>query len=1034
MCRKLVFQILVVAAIALACSNATFAVVWEGRITNGDDDREQLDGGGMRDAGSSDLELPYEDTGKGDKQITGVRFLDVRVPKGANITSAYLEFVCDETKDGSLAVSLLIEGQLSPFAPAITGSTDYPALPKASATAVWNVENWTSAGQVSQSSDIAAIIQEIVSQDGWVSGNAMLLTIADNPAAPSQGIRCAESYNGSSALAPLLHIEFSSEYASEPTPDDGAKLEDTWASLDWTAGETAVTHDVYLSDNFDDVNDSAAAAFQGNQALSFTTVGFPGFAYPDGLIPGTTYYWRIDEVEADGATKYRGPVWSFWIPPTKAYDPSPLDGGRFVDADLTLSWTPGFGAKLHTVYFGDNFDDVNNAVTGTPSATTTFAPGTLEMDKTYYWRVDEFNPPATVRGDVWAFSTTLPGLGTAIMERWENLNGDDIDTLKDSAKFPNNPDVTETVDKFEWDGADLDDYGARIEAWVYVPGTGDYTFWLNSDNQGELWLSTDDDPSNVVLIAQESSYSGLNAWNTGEQKSEPIPLIGGEKYYMVALWKEGGGGDHCQVGWEGPGVPTRTVIPGSNLSPFAPVGAFGANPANYAVGVSQTPTLQWKPGLEAASHEVYFGTDADAVANATKASPEYKGTRLLGAESYEPDMLAWETTYHWRVDEINTGSADSPWVGKVWSFTTADFGIVDDFEYYNEPGSNLVYVAWVDGFDNPSANGSTMGYFTGESLETGNVHGGNKSVPFAYNNTTAAFSEVTRTLAPQNWTDNGIQTLSLWFFGYPTNVPGQLYVKINGAEVPYDGLAGNLTIPGWQVWNIDLASSGVNIQSVTSLAIGVKGSGATGTLLLDDIGLYRLALAPVGEFRIVAGSDDGEEQVLAGNMAALDSSDLELGYEGAMAPDALQTVGCRWEGVPIPKGAIITEAWVQFSADDIDNPYHSPDVSVIIEGELSANPATFGSTAGDISSRPTTTAQVVWDIPRWTTVHVKGPEERTPDISSIIQEIVDQHGWTGNAIVLTFRDNPAKPSQGTREAESFDGDASEAPLLHISYQ
>jgi hypothetical protein len=169
-------------------------------------------------------------------------------------------------------------------------------------------------------------------------------------------------------------------------------------------------------------------------------------------------------------------------------------------------------------------------------------------------------------------------------------------------------------------------------------------------------------------------------------------------------------------------------------------------------------------------------------------------------------------------------------------------------------------------------------------------------------------------------------------------------------------------------------------------------------------------------------------------MASLDSSDLELGYEGAMAPDALQTVGCRWAGVSIPKGAIITEAWVQFSADSVGSAIHAPDVSVIIEGQLSANPATFGSTAGDISSRPTTTASVVWDIPRWTTVHAKGPDERSPDISSIIQEIVDQNGWTGGAIVLMFRDNPAKPSQGTREAESFDGDASEAPLLHISYQ
>jgi len=67
------------------------------------------------------------------------------------------------------------------------------------------------------------------------------------------------------------------------------------------------------------------------------------------------------------------------------------------------------------------------------------------------------------------------------------------------------------------------------------------------------------------------------------------------------------------------------------------------------------------------------------------------------------------------------------------------------------------------------------------------------------------------------------------------------------------------------------------------------------------------------------------------------------------------------------------------------------------------------------------------------TVHGKGPEERTPDISSIIQEIVNQPGWSGN-LVLIFRDNPAKPSQGTREAEAVDGDMSGAPLLHIGYQ
>jgi hypothetical protein len=259
-----------------------------------------------------------------------------------------------------------------------------------------------------------------------------------------------------------------------------------------------------------------------------------------------------------------------------------------------------------------------------------------------------------------------------------------------------------------------------------------------------------------------------------------------------------------------------------------------------------------------------------------------------------------------------------------------------------------------------------------------------------------------------------------------------MYVKINGTKIPYDGNAGNLALTAWQVWSIDLASSGVNLQSISSLAVGIDGSGASGTLYFDDIGLYAVALETPSEWRISDSADDAEEYVLDfGDMESLDSSDLELGYEDGVD---LQTVGCRWVGIAIPKGATITEAWVQFSADEVGDAQHALAVSVVIEGELSTNPATFGSIAYDISSRSATTASVVWNIPQWTTTHAMGPEERTPDISSIIQEIVNQPGWDGSAIVLTFTDNPANPSLGERTAEAIDGTSSEAPLLHISFQ
>jgi len=90
-----------------------------------------------------------------------------------------------------------------------------------------------------------------------------------------------------------------------------------------------------------------------------------------------------------------------------------------------------------------------------------------------------------------------------------------------------------------------------------------------------------------------------------------------------------------------------------------------------------TPILKWSAGDFAASHELYFGMNEDAVANATKASPEYKGTKALGDEIYDPGKLAWYTTYYWRVDEVNnlnpkargsaTSGASRPVISLLWT-------------------------------------------------------------------------------------------------------------------------------------------------------------------------------------------------------------------------------------------------------------------------------------------------------------------------------------------------------------------------------
>ena len=481
-------------------------------------------------------------------------------------------------------------------------------------------------------------------------------------------------------------------YAYSPDPPDGALHADTWVTLSWQPGQLAASHDVYLGDNVDDLSDGASGTFRGNQTDTFFVAGFPGFPYPDGLVPGTTYYWRIDEVnEADPNSPWKGPVWSFSIPPKTAYNPGPADGAEFVDPNnVKLSWTPGFGAILHTVYFGSDFDDVNNANGGTPLGTTTYSPGPLELEKVYYWRVDEFDAVATHKGDIWSFTT-----------------------------------------------------------------------------------------------------------------------------------------------------------PGAVGKP---------RPSNGATDVGMNAILSWTPADSAASHELYFGTDKEAVRNADAAAPEYKGSKALGAESHDPGLLEADTTYYWRVDEVDDQGNTAK--GPLWLFTTGAFLLVDDFESYTDDdvAGEAIWQTWIDGFGVPD-NGAQVGYLMPPYAEQTVVHGGLQSMPLLYiNETGVTNSEASMTLtALRDWTQAGVAELSLWFRGASGNAAEPLYAAIsNSAGAP--AVVANddpsaAAVRAWTQWRIPLqafADQGINLSNVDQIAIGLgtkagmAAPGGSGTLYVDDIRLDRL--------------------------------------------------------------------------------------------------------------------------------------------------------------------------------------------------
>ncbi len=483
------------------------------------------------------------------------------------------------------------------------------------------------------------------------------------------GIGDAPTVIGSAYLsAPASESPFVARF---PNPASGS-VDVTAPLFQWTAGPNAKTDDIYFGTN----PNPGPAEFQGK----FKSAP-PLFFYtnPAGLTPGATYYWRVDTTDTAGVL-HTGKVWNFTVMPVKATEPNPVDGASWrVFSGQTLSWKIGQNEPTHDLYFGADKAAVEAGDAGVFKGNLTdasFETGALEPSTTYYWRVDEIDAMGTkFVGDVWSFTTTLPGLGTARREIWWNMGGGTaVSDLTSNKRYAGPADLIDEVPEFRTPIDIGDNYGGRLSAMLHVPTAGEYTFWVASDDSSQLFFGAT--PGKAKVIASVSGWAGDNAWDSNaSQKSETMTLEAGV-YFIQALWKEGGGGDNCSAGWQGPGIP-RQVIGGGYLEPFTPLWSSSPSPADSATNVKQTPVLSWVPGVKAAKQAIYFGTDAAAVAAADATSPLFKGEVGTDVLTFDPGTLDWNTTYYWRVDEVNEAEATSPWVGGVWSFKVADFLVID---------------------------------------------------------------------------------------------------------------------------------------------------------------------------------------------------------------------------------------------------------------------------------------------------------------------------------------------------------------------
>jgi Concanavalin A-like lectin/glucanases superfamily/F5/8 type C domain len=535
-----------------------------------------------------------------------------------------------------------------------------------------------------------------------------------------------------------------------------------------------------------------------------------------------------------------------------ATHPSPAENAEDILRDVVPSWTPNASAVRHNVYFGTDWNNVNNASTANPmnvlvsqgQTAAMFDPeGMLEFSQTYYWRVDEVGADNTVfKGRVWSFTTepfaypieNITAASNATSDADEGpvntingsgLNESDQHSMDSSGMWLGRPDGADPV----WIQYEFDRIYKLHEMLIW-----------NHNSEFELVLDI-----GLKNVTVEYSTDGIDWTSLGEVEFAQGTARNDYTYNTTVEFDD---------------VPAKYVrlsvnsnygtVPQYGLSEVRflhiPAHAREPQPADGAVEVDAGTTLSWRAGREAVSHEVCFGADEEAVVG---------GTALIDTISqsnYALGDLQFGSIYYWKIDEVNEAEDISVWEGNLWSFTVQEYAAIDDFESYTEDEGCCIYETWIDGLD-ISANGSQVGYLEAPFTERTIVNGGRQSMPLAYDNTgSAAFSEVSRTLAPaRNLTAGGANSLRLYFHGDAANTAAPLYLALEDSA----GSIAVVTHPdpeavlasSWQDWTISFSElASVNLANIKTVYLGLGNrdnptSGGAGVLYVDDIGFGRAA-------------------------------------------------------------------------------------------------------------------------------------------------------------------------------------------------
>jgi len=667
--------------------------------------------------------------------------------------------------------------------------------------------------------------------------------------------------------------------AWSPSPADGA-IGVLIPLLQWKPGTTALLHNVYLRTTPE------------LTSADLVSANYPAVAYfhPPGFMPGTTYYWRVDEIEGNLTTIHTGNVWSFTSAPLTAYLPVPPDGAGYQNGDVDLAWTPGQNAFTHEVYFSVNKDDVANGAAGALKGAVNILSlelPPLALETTYYWRVDEIDSAnnKTV-GPVWSFTTRPVIAKTANLLGWWKLEDENSGTAVDYSGWDadgtlnGNP---QWVDGYYGQALQLDGRDDFVEiSNVGISGAAARTItgwakantisianWTDvfgfsgpSGNGGHFDIERRDYSSyalhiygwerDLIPVDLEwhhfaATYDGTNAVRYADGVaigSEPVTLNTGATFRM---------GKRVDTGGFFPGLVDDVRLYDKALSLDEikqtmrgdPSQAWDPQPRRGStVDIRDAESLSWSAGEKAAQHDVYFGKDKNAVAAAGTNALEYKGRQPGTSYSIAGLVEFGGGVYFWRIDEVE---ADGTTVhrGSVWSFTVPDYLLVDDFESYVDEVEGRIFQTWIDGWGytepapgNPgNGTGSTVGYVNPPFAERTIVRSGGQSMPLGYSNADAPnYSEAERTFgSPQNWTLNGMNTLSLQVRGYPA---------VTGVAVTETGGKMTLTGDGRDIWDAyddfvfaykSLNGDATIVARVTNIGTGTNTWAKAGVMIRDSL-------------------------------------------------------------------------------------------------------------------------------------------------------------------------------------------------------